>query len=155
MPDVIPGPWKVRCAKVAKSTGQQCSLWAIRGSSVCQVHGGGGSGIRPPGEHRNARTAAADRLNELRSKMLDLGPLAVTTVTEVMRGGEVEIAGQRVPLPPAEPKDRLKAAQMVLDRLIPTKVDLDAGSVAEHRDIDAEIEAELELLRHQRDEAAG
>lgn len=34
------GRWRVRCTVTAKSTGERCKRWAIRGHHVCPKHGG-------------------------------------------------------------------------------------------------------------------
>lgn len=143
---VVEGPWKVRCRATAKSTGEPCKLWAIRGAAVCRLHGAGGRVHHPDDPRKpNARTNAAERIMKLRERMLSLGDLAVDAYGEVLAGYTLEDGT----LVRAEPKDRLKAADSVLDRFVPRTIEV-RDATEDHRDIDEEIEAELERLGFER-----
>lgn len=46
-----------RCTATAKSTGEQCQNYAIRGSTVCRVHGGAAEQVKNKAQERLDRMA--------------------------------------------------------------------------------------------------
>lgn len=60
---------QVQCTATAKSTGRRCTRWAVKGTKVCQVHGGVAPQVREKGLQRvqeaEARKALAKHVGEL------------------------------------------------------------------------------------------
>jgi hypothetical protein len=64
----------IRCT-AKKRDGESCNRWALRGGTVCQVHGG----MLP-----NVKAAAERRVEEARSAILNLVPKAVLRLDELL-----------------------------------------------------------------------
>lgn len=153
MGEVKMGPWRVRCTATSKGTGTQCKLWATRGMHVCRIHGGGGAVKHPDEPHaeHHPATTAAQRIEAVKERLTELGDQALATVSEVLIG-KIVIDGVEVPT--AEAKDRLKAAEMVLDRMVGRKIET-ATDPEEHKEMDAKIEAVMETMAIKQQEEAG
>lgn len=142
---IAPGEWNVRCHATSKRSGEGCRNWAVKGALVCRMHGVGGhveedevEGLHP----QDPRKARAARVNELRDKLAQLGDEAVAAVQRVMHD------------PEAKPSEVLKAAELVLDRFVPKKAEVEVHDT-EVRDLDEEIaEAITEQGRHDAAEAS-
>lgn len=131
MGDVVGGPWQVKCAARSKRTGQPCRNRAVTGQRTCRMHGGD----KARGEELLAAQATEavstrlDRLVEARERLESLVNRAVDAVVNVMENDD------------ARPADRMKAAEMILDRSLPRKLEVEPHD--ELRDLDSEIAEEL------------
>lgn len=56
-------PFRAKCTAISKSTGKQCTHWAIRGGTVCRHHGGGAPQVRAAA-NRRLEAAELARLTE-------------------------------------------------------------------------------------------
>lgn len=105
------GPWEQQALEQARKKchahrrdGSQCQAWALPGSSVCRVHGGG--------------TAAAMAKAKLR--MMELVDPAIATIARIMAD------------PQAPHASRLRAAENILDRAgMPRRMELDPDMARE------------------------
>jgi hypothetical protein len=99
----VPMGWKptakepvpvVRCKAMSTTTGERCKRWSIRGTTVCQSHGG-----RLPNvvEHSQAVVESA------RMNLMGMTEDAVEVIRELLQAGTAEAV-------------RLKAAENVLNR---------------------------------------
>ena len=128
-------PQKIKCRATARTTGNRCERWAVKGALVCRLHGAGGDPDDPKarGAHK-AKERIQDAEAELRAKLFEMHQAALDAVQSVLED------------PNAKPADRLKAADAVLNRFVAqkaeTKVKVDS---TEERDLDEEIAAALEL----------
>lgn len=139
MGDLIAGKWDVRCSRPVKTTGVQCRNRAVPGSTACKLHGGR--------EKRSPEELLADpnladpktRTIAARARLEELVEDALKAVVDVMKD------------PMSDAKDRLKAAEMVLDRTVGRKAEVHVTSHAE-RDLDDELD---QLLGGAGEAAAG
>lgn len=130
---VVTGPWKVKCNARSKRTGKECSNWAVIGSPTCRMHSGQkqGVGVREQGEETLTPAQRTARGQErMKARLAELGDIAVKTVQEILESSETRAT------------DRLRAAEMVMDRFVPKKSEVE---VTQHEalDLDAEIEEAL------------
>jgi hypothetical protein len=137
MGEVFDGPWRQRCSATSKSSGERCKRWAVKGAAVCSRHGAGGKLKDPddPAAKKHPRTLAHERLQRIRERIQEAGDRAVAVVDEIMQN------------PAVEPKDRLKAADMFLSRVVGQKLEIERSD-DEHQDLDAKIDGVLEALQH-------
>lgn len=133
---VINGPWKQQCTATARHSGQRCRRWAAPGLNVCRNHGGGGKIKHPddPAAKSHPATMGRQRLERIRERIQEMGDLAADTLAAVMQDLD------------AEPKDKLKAAEMVLDRLVGRKIEAEA-SPEERQDTVNEV---MQLIREKK-----
>lgn len=132
MGDVVGGPWRVKCAGKSKRTGKPCENYAVRGKTVCRMHNAASQ--KPLDELvASAAEVRLDRLAQARQRMESLVDRAVDSVVNVMENDE------------ARASDRLKAAEMILDRSLPKKLEVESHD--QLRDLDDEIATELGEVR--------
>lgn len=120
--------------------GIRCGNQVVPGSHVCRFHGSGGRPeheddlTRADGRDNAATRARTDRIEAIRLHLELTASSAVMAVQSVL---EDELA---------KPSDRLKAAEIVLDRTVGRHVQLEKEDV-EERDLDQEIFALTEALK--------
>lgn len=127
---------RVRCMAVAKQTGIRCGNEVVRGSHVCRYHGAGGKPKHPddPGHENHGGTVARTRRIEAVRTHLELtASAAVLAVQSILENED------------AKPGDRLKAAEIVLDRTVGRHIQLEKEDL-EERDLDEEIFALTEAI---------
>jgi hypothetical protein len=88
-------PRAQQCSTV-KDNGEQCRRRALRGGRVCYVHGG---------QLPSVRAAAEAEVQELRTRALSIADRALDIVEEALEDEDAKV--------------RLRASQMLLDRVIP------------------------------------
>lgn len=135
-------PWNERCTATAASTGQRCQTKAAVGMTVCWRHGAGRAAELHPDAPKSPRQIAMERVERVKARLQEAGDQAVQTVMAVLQDEE------------AKPADRLKAAELVLGRVVGAKVEV-AHEDEEHRDIDAKLEAVIEGLKAERQKSTG
>ena len=117
--------WRVQCVHTARSTGERCRRWAIRGSTVCLKHGGNAEHIKKK---------AAERIENLKAQLaLAVAPHAVAKLVALMESEDDKVA--------------LKAATEVLDRVGLTAAKhstVDVKHTLEPTDLDRRISEVLE-----------
>lgn len=128
MGTVTSGPWNVRCSAASKRTGSPCLNMAVKGATVCRMHGAGGSADKP-----GAAARAKSNRERIEDRIKELGDQAVSTLQRVLDDDTVK------------PEVRVRAAETVLDRIVGKKIEAEVHN-AEVADLDAEIEAELGVL---------
>jgi hypothetical protein len=136
----IPMGWKptvsepvpvVRCKATSTTTGERCKRWSIRGTTVCQTHGG-----RLPSvvEHSQAVVEAA------RFRLFGLAEEAVDAVADLVQQGTNDAI-------------RLKAAEMILNRTgLKDAVEITV-EVKESSNLSEEINKRLAIMRERREAA--
>lgn len=102
----IPQGWKasysnplppIRCTGTIRNgerKGEQCGKWSLKGSTVCDRHGGSLPSVQE---------AAAKRIEEARKQLMGMAPTAAEVINDIMLSGDNDAV-------------RLKAAQDILDR---------------------------------------
>lgn len=135
----LPGARK-RCSGIAESTGSQCQITAQPDSDYCWRHNpskvSAEKRVMANGELLN-RTLG-EKIKDAEQQIMDLVPVAMQTVMEILGNPDEKAA------------DRLKAAQLVLDRGVAQKIQAEVSQTDE-RDLDAEIEDALEEVRAELD----
>lgn len=63
-------PDEFRCTAKAKSTGNRCTKWALKGLKVCKVHGGNTKAARAAGLERHAKAQATKKIEAAANRML-------------------------------------------------------------------------------------
>jgi hypothetical protein len=136
----IPMGWKptvsepvpvVRCKATSTTTGERCKRWSIRGTTVCQTHGG-----RLPSvvEHSQAVVEAA------RFRLFGLAEEAVDAVADLVQQGTNDAI-------------RLKAAEMILNRTgLKDAVEIQV-EVKQSANLSEEINKRLAIMRERREAA--
>lgn len=132
---VVAGPWKQKCGGTSKRTGKPCQNWALPGGSVCRMHGGGRRGVggslrNDDGEQLTPSQRAKRNQDRIKERLAELGDQAVQTVKDILESDQ------------ARATDRLRAAELVMDRFVPKKAEVEV-SQHEAADLDAEIEEAL------------
>lgn len=117
-----------RCTK-DNSAGARCGNAAERGTTVCRFHGAANS--RHPDDPREGSegpgtAGRAARIERIRAHLELTADAAVLAIQSVLEDEN------------ARPQDRLKAAEIVLDRTVGRQITLDKEDAAE-RDLDQEI----------------
>jgi tRNA A37 N6-isopentenylltransferase MiaA len=84
----------IRCTEIARSTGKQCGRWALRGTNVCQKHGGSLPHVK---EHAAAVVEAA------RLRLIGMSDQAIDVIEDLSLNATAE-------------QVRLKASTEILDR---------------------------------------
>lgn len=132
----IPSGWKptadkpipvMRCTAIAKSTGERCGRWSLRGaqSQKCPKHGG---------QLPNVKEHAAAVVESSRMRLMNLTDVAVDTIEELMRPGTAD-------------QVRLKAATETLARAgIKDGIDLNV-EVTHNVSMAEEVTKKLETMR--------
>ncbi len=128
---------KRQCSAEASSTGKRCSITALPESDLCWRHDP--SHDQPPRGLKalkvNGRPKTlGEQLQAAKDRMVGLADVAMQTVEEILQD------------PLAKSADRLKAAQMVLDRAVAQRIEVEQAS-GDVRDLDAEIEEALAEVR--------
>lgn len=133
----IPMGWKptvaepvpvVRCTSNSSTTGERCKRWSIRGTTVCQTHGG-----RLPNviEHSQAVVESA------RLRLFGLAEDAVDAVADLVQVGTSDAI-------------RLKAAEMILNRTgLKDAMEIQV-EVKETANLSEEINKRLAIMRERR-----
>jgi hypothetical protein len=125
---------KPRCVAKASVTGIRCGNEAVLGTTVCRFHGAATPTPDSPGEERSIGASAKRARIEAARQHLEFA--AAAAVTAVMSIVEDEMA---------RPQDRLKAAEIILDRTVGKTITLDKEEAAD-RDLDKEILAIAESV---------
>jgi hypothetical protein len=130
----VPMGWKptidepvpvVRCKATSTTTGERCKRWSIRGTTVCQTHGG-----RLPNviEHSQAVVESA------RLRLFGLAEQAVDVLEDLSKPGTSD-------------QIRLKAAELILNRAgLKDAVELKV-EVTDNRDPSEDILKKLQIMR--------
>jgi hypothetical protein len=136
----IPMGWKptiaepvpvVRCTATSTTTGERCKRWSIRGTTICQTHGG-----RLPNvvEHSQAVVESA------RLRLFGLAEEAVDAVADLVQQGTNDAI-------------RLKAAEMILNRTgLKDAVEIQV-EVKQSANLSEEINKRLAIMRERREAA--
>jgi hypothetical protein len=115
----------VRCQATSTTTGERCKRWSIRGTTVCQSHGG-----RLPSvvEHSQAVVESA------RLRLFGLAEQAVDVLEDLSKPGTSD-------------QIRLKAAELILNRAgLKDAVELKV-EVTDNRDPSEDILKKLQIMR--------
>jgi len=129
---------QVRCT-ARNQAGVRCGNKVVKGSHVCRFHGAGGVPrheddlVTADGRTNGAGKARTERIEAIRLHLELTAASAVMAVQSVL---EDEMA---------KPSDRLKAAEIVLDRTVGRHLQLEREDL-EERDLDEEIFALTESL---------
>lgn len=114
----------------------RCQQPAVDGSHLCRFHGAGGAPKHPDDPaavaHEGSR-ARARKIEAVRTHLENVAEEAVEAVRAILTDEF------------ARPQDRLKAAELVLDRTVGKQLTLDREN-AEERDLDREIEELVSAL---------
>lgn len=113
--------WNQQCQATAAYTGERCKRMSVAGAYVCSKHGG----MLP-----SVRRKAAERMESLREQFVMLASPALHAVRDILED------------PDARPADRLKAAELVIDRLVAKRIETEVIEESE-RDLDEEIRKAL------------
>lgn len=127
---------KPRCQAISKNNGVRCANAAVPGSTVCRYHGAGGKPKHPDDPAYDTDPASktrAHRIELVRTHLELIAQSAVLTIQSVLEDEN------------AKPSDRLKAAEITLDRTVGRHVQLEKEDI-EERDLDEEIFALTEAL---------
>lgn len=121
---------KIKCTAMTVA-GIRCDKWAVQGATVCATHGGAAPQVgynTDPETGKKLTSYQKWRRNQevMKERLAELGDQAVATVQQVLEHGD-------------RSQDRLRAAEMVLDRFVPKKSEVEV-SQHEERDLDLEIE---------------
>ncbi len=119
--------------------GDRCSFNAQLGSDFCKIHERVVMREQQPeteAERITRGLTLAEKLEAAKQQMIGLADVAMRTVQEILES------------PTAKEADRLKAAQMVLDRAVAQRIEVEQAS-SDVRDLDAEIEDALAEVREE------
>jgi hypothetical protein len=122
-----------QCEGTTKA-GARCSFNARPDSKFCGLHLNKSD---EPVESVDSMSLG-DKIKAAEQQVMDLVPVAMKTVMEILMNDNEKAA------------DRLKAAQLVLDRGVAQKIQAEV-SQSDERDLDAEIEDALEEVRAELD----
>lgn len=128
-PDDLTLDGRPRCTHVSEETGKRCGNAVERGTTVCRYHGA--SNAHHPdfngGTQEGPGSAGrAQRIERVRMA-LEYGAMsAAIAVTSILESED------------ARPQDRLKAAEILLDRTVGRTIQLEKEDASE-RDLDQEI----------------
>lgn len=128
-PDDLTVEGKPRCQRRANSTGVRCGNAAATGSTVCRIHGGVDLSTLHPDDPRTEGSSAVDRaarIDKVRTYIELYAQSAVLAVVAIVEDDH------------ARPQDRLKAAEILLDRSVGRQLAVEREDL-EERDLDAEI----------------
>lgn len=120
---------KPRCTARSKTNGVRCANAVVPGSHVCRYHGAGGKPKHPddPAADKDVATRSrAVRIEAVRTHLELTAQSAVLAIESVLEDEN------------AKTSDRLKAAEIVLDRTVGRHVQLEKEDI-EERDLDEEI----------------
>lgn len=130
MGDVVPiVNREVRQCSGTTGKGTRCRFNARDGSDLCGHHEKKIREAREP-EEAVAELSLGDKIKAAEQQVMDLVPVAMQTVMDILSN------------PAEKAADRLKAAQLVLDRGVAQKIQAEV-SQGDERDLDAEIEDAL------------
>lgn len=123
-------PLKIQCRATSRRSGDRCRNWAVTGALVCRMHGAGGSGESKHDPARKAKERIEDAEAVLRQRLFDLHEPALRAVASVLEDER------------AKPADKLRAADTILNRFVPTKAETKVTHVDEEaHSLDDEIMA--------------
>jgi len=134
-----------RCTQNSRQTGERCGNAAVPGTHVCRFHGASGKILddddltRPNGNQ--ATRARAERIELIRQHLELTAQAAVLAVQAILEDED------------SRPADRLKAAEIVLDRTVGRHLQLEKEDL-EERDLDEEILALTDAIATGTDGAA-
>lgn len=119
-----------QCEGTTKA-GSRCRFNAQQDSLWCGMH-------KPAGEAQKDKEAKkmtmAEQLKAAEQQIMDLVPVAMQALVDVLTGEDTK------------PADRIKAAQMVIDRSVAQRIQVETMTT-DVRDLDDEIEEALEEVR--------
>lgn len=119
-----------QCKEIAERTGEQCLIRAQEGSEYCWRHN--------PDRTRKvvepSKMSMAEQLKAAEQQIMDLVPIAMQALVDVLTGEDTK------------PADRIKAAQMVIDRSVAQRIQVETVN-SDTRDLDSEIEDALAEVR--------
>jgi hypothetical protein len=124
---------KPRCVYTKRDTGIRCANEAVLGTTVCRFHG---AKLNPHPDDPNPGAGGAARESRIEAVRTHLELAAQSAAMAVQFILEDEMS---------RPQDRLKAAEIVLDRTVGRHVQLEKENAAE-RDLDKEILAIAESI---------
>lgn len=123
---------RVKCNSTTRA-GKPCTNWAVRGATKCQVHGRGTSvEIITHARLQLTRDLIVDRLQKLAEPALARLHAIITSDD-------------------ARTQDQLRAIEIVMDRVVGRKLDVDTNA-GDELDLDAEIAAALGEVQGSGDE---
>lgn len=127
-PDDLTIRGRPRCTSDSTVTGVRCGNESVKGTTVCRFHGAS-HGHHPDDTANSEGPGTAGRqarIDRVRTQMEYAAMGAVLAVQGILEDDE------------ARPQDRLKAAEIVLDRTIGRTLQIEAQD-AQERDLDQEI----------------
>jgi hypothetical protein len=128
-PDDLTARGMPRCQRRAQITGIRCANEAVPGSTLCRIHGGVDPATLHPDDPRTEGSSAKDRAERIDRVRMYLELAATSAVAAIQAVVESD---------DSRPQDRLKAAEIILDRTVGRQIQMERED-AEERDLDAEI----------------
>lgn len=127
----LPKRERQQCEGTTKA-GRRCSFNAPEGMRHCKLHSSDEEPVAV--EEHVKKMSMAEQLKAAEQQIMDLVPIAMQALVDVLTGEDTK------------PADRIKAAQMVIDRSVAQRIQVE-NVTSDTRDLDVEIEEALAEVR--------